>query len=264
MHSMPPLFWLKYSVKLLVLPPLAPLLLALAGLGIAGRHPRAGRRIALAGVVALWVLATPAVADFLVRLLDRSPPLHIASATANAQAIVILGGGTRFHAPEYGGATVSPITLERVRYGAYLARVTRLPVLVSGGPTQGAPPEAILMRNVLVHEFGVPVRWMETHARNTHENAVDSAKMLAADGVHRIVLVGNSFDFPRSRKEFEAQGIDVMPAPIAAPPPVPTRVTDFLPTAGGLQQSYYAIYEMLANVLFDITPHAAPNAASSS
>ncbi|HXR56633.1 MAG TPA: YdcF family protein [Casimicrobiaceae bacterium] len=260
---MPPLFWIKYAVKLLVLPPFAPLLLALVGLGIAGRHPRAGRRVALAGIVALWVLATPAVADFLVRLLDRSPPLDVASA-ANAQAIVVLGGGTRFYAPEYGGATVSPITLERVRYGAYLARRTKLPVLVSGGPTQGAPPEAILMRNVLVHEFGVPVRWTETHARNTHENAVDSAKMLAAAGVHRIVLVGNSFDFPRSRKEFEAQGLYVMAAPIGLPLPIPTRLTDFLPSPGGLQLSYYAIYEMLANVLFDITPHAAQSAASSS
>ena len=171
---------------------------------------------------------------------------------ANAQAIVILGGGTRRFAPEYHGATVSRLTLERLRYGAYVARLTKLPVLVSGGAARGAPAEALLMRNVLVHEFDVPVRWIETHSRNTHENAVDSAKMLAADGVRRIVLVGHSFDFPRSRKEFEAAGIDVMAAPIGIPPRLPGDVSDFLPGPGGLQLSYYAIYEIFANALFEI------------
>lgn len=250
---MPPLFWLKQAVKVLALPPLAPLLVALFGLVLAGRRPRAGRAIAFAGVAALWLLATPAVGGFLIRCLDDSPPLDIARAVAEAQAVVILGGGTRRYAPEYHGATMSPITLERVRYGALIARITGLPILVSGGAVRGAPPEAILMRNALVNEFGVPVRWVETHSRNTHENAVDSAKILAANGVRRIVLVGHSFDFPRSRKEFEAAGMRVIPAPIQIPPRIPTDVGDFLPGVNGLQRSAYAVYEILANALFAMT-----------
>jgi len=250
--TMPTLYWLKQVVKFVALPPVGPLLVVLAGLVVAGRHPRAGRRTAYAGVLMLWLLATPAVGGFLVRCLDRSPPLD-AVAAAPAQAIVILGGGTRRFAPEYGGVTVSAITLERVRYGARIARATRLPVLVSGGAVRGAPPEAVLMRNMLLHEFGVPVRWMEPHSRNTHENAVDSAKLLDEAGVHRVILVGHSFDFPRSRKEFEAAGIDVIPAPIAIPPSAPSQVGDFLPSAAGLQLSAYATYEILANVLFEIT-----------
>jgi len=257
---MPPLFWLKQAVKFVVLPPIAPLLLALVGLVIAIRHPRAGRRIALVGVVSLWLLATPVVGGFLVRCLDRSPPLDVPRAAANAQAIVILGGGTRRYAAEYHGATVSRLTLERLRYGAYLARLTKLPVLVSGGPVRGAPPEGWLMGNVLVHEFDVPVRWIEMHSRNTHENAIDSAKILVADGVRRVVLVGHSFDFPRSRKEFEAAGIDVVPAPIGIPPRLPGDIGDYLPGPAGLQLSYYAVYEILANVLFEITGGSARGA----
>ena len=95
--------------------------------------------------------------------------------------------------------TLSAITLERVRYGARIARATDLPILVSGGAVRGAPPEALLMRNALVNEFAVPVRWMETRSRDTHENAVNSAEMLKADGVQRVILVGHSFDFPRTR-----------------------------------------------------------------
>ena len=41
---------------------------------------------------------------------------------ADAGAIVILSGGLRDYAPEYGGPTVNRVTLERVRYGARLAR----------------------------------------------------------------------------------------------------------------------------------------------
>jgi uncharacterized SAM-binding protein YcdF (DUF218 family) len=259
---MSPLFWLKLVVKFIALPPVGPLLLALAGLGMAGRRPRAGRRIALCAVLALWLLATPVIGEWLIRGLDRAPVLDIAQAAAKAQAVVILGGGTRRYAPEYGGATVSRITLERLRYGARVARATNLPVLVSGGAVRGAPPEAILMRNVLLHEFGVAVRWVEARSHDTHENAVDSAKILAANGVERIILIGHSFDFPRSRKEFEAAGVQVIPAPIAIPPPLgETMIGDYLPGLAGLELSYYAIYEILANVLYDGTTWAARDAA---
>jgi len=259
---MPPIFWLKQVVKLVALPPVAPLLLAFAGLALAGTYPRAGRRMALTGVLALWLLATPIIGEFLVRSLDQAPVLDVAHAAASAQAIVILGGGTRRFATEYGGATVNRITLERLRYGARVARETGLPVLVSGGAVRGAPPEAILMRNVLVNEFGVAVRWVEPRSHDTHENAVDSAKMLTASGVHRVILVGHSFDFPRSRKEFEAAGIDVIAAPIGIPPPFgESDVGDYLPGLGGLEVSYYAIYEILANVLFEVTTWVERDAA---
>lgn len=260
---MPPLFWLKQVVKLVALPPVAPLLLALAGLALAGRHPRTGRRLALTGFLALWLLATPVIGEFLVRSLDQAPALDVVHAAESAQAIVILGGGTRRYAPEYGGATVGRITLERLRYGARIARATGLPVLVSGGAVRGAPPEAILMRNVLVNELGVAVRWVETRSHDTHENAVDSAKILAASGVQRVILVGHSFDFPRSRKEFEAAGIGVIAAPIGIAPPLDeTDIGDYLPGLRGLELSYYAIYEILANVLYDVTTWVERDAAA--
>ena len=244
------LYWLKEFVKLVALPPTAPLLIALLGLAIARGKPRAGRALAFAGVATLWLLATPAFAEFLGRCLDRSPPLDIVRAVTHAQAIVILGGGTRRWAPEYQGATVSGITLDRIRYGAFVARATKLPILVSGGAVRGAPPEGVLMRNILVSEFDTPVRWVETRSRNTHENAVNSAKILSANGIRCVILVGHSFDFPRSRNEFEAAGIGVIAAPIAIPPAAPTEFGDFVPSPYGLSRSYFVLYEMLANTLY--------------
>jgi uncharacterized SAM-binding protein YcdF (DUF218 family) len=246
------LWWTKLAVKALVLPPIGLLLLALAGLLIARRHPRPGRALALTGVLGLLVLSMPVVGTSLIESLGRTPVLDVAQA-GDAQAIVILGGGTRRNAPEYGGPTMNGITLERVRYGARLARMTRLPVLVSGGAFVDTPAEALLMRDALVDEFHVPVRWVEAHSHDTHENAQNSAALLKSSGIARVILVGHSFDFPRSRLEFEAAGIGVIPAPIGVPSREPVTFGDFIPNIGGLQLSYLALYEILANVAFHVT-----------
>lgn len=247
------LLWLKLLVKVLVLPPNGPLLVAVAGLVLAGRWPRLGRRIAAAGVLLLIVFSMPIVGAWMIGSLDRTPPLDLTQAT-DAQAIVVLGGGgVRRNAPEYQGPTIGGITLARVRYGARLARKTGLPVLVSGGAFRDIPAEAPLMGRVLVEEFGVPVQWMEARSRNSHENAVNSAAILKASGVSRVILVGHSFDFPRTRKEFEAAGIAVIPAPINVPSTADVSPLDFVPSVGGLQQSYFATYEILANALYAMT-----------
>lgn len=243
------LFWIKQFVKLLVLPPAGPLLLTLIGFVVVRRRPRGGRMLMLFGMASLALLSIPAIGGLLVQCLDRSPPLDVAT-TTGAQAIVILGGGTRTFAVEYGGPTVSAMTLERVRYGARISRATGLPILVSAGPVRGAMAESLLMRNVLVNEFGVPVRWIEARSRNTHENALRSAEILKQSGVNRVILVGHAFDFPRSRAEFQAAGIDAIAAPIDIPPWPPTEIGDYLPSVAGLRLSYYASYEIAANVAF--------------
>jgi uncharacterized SAM-binding protein YcdF (DUF218 family) len=240
------LFWLKALLKALVLPPLGPLLLAALGLAMIGRF-RAGRIVAWAGIGLLLALSTPFVAFLLSTLLDTSPPLDIERARG-AQAIVILGGGVRRHAVEYGGDTLGRLTLERVRYGAQVARRTRLPVLVTGGSVSGGQPEAVVMQAALEREFGVPVRWMEARSRNTHENALRSAEILAREHVSRIVLVAHSFDMPRAKAEFAAQGIEAIPAPTGIPSAEFDTVLDQLPSLGALQTSYFALYEIFANV----------------
>ena len=242
--------WLKIAIKAIVLPPTGLLLVSIVGLGIRRRFPRSGVAMAWAGIALLLALSMPAVAALLARTLDRSPVFD-ASLTNNAQAIVILGGGTR-HAPEYGGDTLGQLTLERVRYGARVARLIGLPVLVSGGSIHGYEPEAVLMRQALEREFGVHVRWAEDRSRTTHENALYSAAILHDAGIGSVVLVAHSFDMPRARGEFAAVGIQTYPAPTGIPSTL-TRWFDYVPTITGLQTSYYAIYEIVANLVWWIS-----------
>jgi uncharacterized SAM-binding protein YcdF (DUF218 family) len=246
------LFWLKQAVKLLVLPANGPLLLAIAGLIVARRRPVAGRRMTWTGIAGLLVLSMPIVSASIIAAMGTPPPLDLAK-IPDAQAIVILGGGIRPYAAEYAGSTLSSVTLERVRFGARVARITGLPVLVSGGALRDTPSEAALMRDALTNEFHVPVRWTEGRSRNTHENAVKSAAILKANGITRVILVGHSFDFPRSRREFEAAGIGVVAAPIGIPGEGTPSLGDFIPGFNGLQRSYFATYELLANILYFVT-----------
>jgi uncharacterized SAM-binding protein YcdF (DUF218 family) len=238
----------KAVLKALVLPPTGPLLLAVLGVLLARRHPRTGRGLAATGIVALLALSIPAVAALLLRVVDASPPLDLGQARS-AQAIVILGGGTRRNAAEYDGDTLGRLTLERVRYGARVARLTGLPVLVTGGTVSEGETEAKLMQEALEHEFGVDVRWSEDRSRTTHENAAFSAPLLREAGVRRVVLVAHSFDIPRARAEFAAQGFETISAPTGIVALHFTSPFDYLPSVAGLQSSYYALYEMLANAV---------------
>src|SRR4051794_36550300 len=102
--------WFKALVKALVLPPTGPLLIAGIGVGLFVSRPRLGRWLAAAGVSLLYALSMPAVAEFLVGLVDTSIPFDPQSAKS-AKAVVILGGGIRGNAPEYGGDTLAILTL---------------------------------------------------------------------------------------------------------------------------------------------------------
>ena len=244
--------WVKAVLKVIVLPPCGPLLVSLTGLAIIRRRPRMGRVLAVFGILALLALSLPAVAWLLVRALYDGPVFEVDQARTS-QAVVIWGGGIR-HAPEWGGDTMNRLTLERVRFGARVARLTGLPVLVSGGSTYGGTPEAVLMADALRNEFGIAVRWQEPASRTTAENATRTAGILRANGISRVILVTHSFDVPRAAAEFASQGIETVPAATHVPARQLDSYTDFMPSVGALQESYYALYEILADVVRRATP----------
>lgn len=195
-----------------LLPPMNALLLLVAGLWIGRRCPRLARLLIGTGCLLLWLLALPMVGGFMLRTLEGEP--LTAAALERAQAIVVLGGGVYPRAPEYGSDSVGDVTLVRLRYAARLQRESGLPLLVSGGRPDGAGvlSEAQTMQQVLVGEFGVPVRWLESASNNTRENARLSAERLRAEGISRILLVTHAWHMPRALMSFSGTGIEALPA----------------------------------------------------
>jgi uncharacterized SAM-binding protein YcdF (DUF218 family) len=237
---------LKLLIASFVLPPGGPLVLVVFGLLALHRFPRAGRALALAGAAVLWLCSLPVVANGLVTALGGATPLDM-EAARTADAIVILGGGVRQQAPEYGGDTLGRLTLERVRYGAHLARQTGLPVLVTGGrPDTATQSEADLMRAAMQSEYGMTVGWVDDSARNTQENARNAARLLLAEGRRTVVLVMHGFDVRRARGLFEEAGLRVVPAPTRPSPSGRSSPSDFLPSADAIVTAHFALYETLA------------------
>jgi uncharacterized SAM-binding protein YcdF (DUF218 family) len=240
------LILLKSVARTLILPPTGLLILAFVGLFLSRRHRRLGTTLLVIALVSLWLCATPLVADALQRLAERYPPLDPAR-PISAQAVVILGGGTVRIAPEYGGPAASFETLERVDYGAFLARRTSLPVLVSG-----SAPEAQAMATILWRDFGIRARWVENRSGDTFQNAEFSARLLHADGIHRIILVTNSTHEWRAAHEFMSAGLEVVPAPVGTLESDESRLTRFVPSADALMRSHRAVYELLGNAVREV------------
>lgn len=243
------MFFLKKLLTALCLPPLGPLLLAVLGLALLRRRRGLAKACIGSGLGALFLLSLPLVGNALLRTHESFPPLS-ANALARAQAIVVLGGGSYYAAPEYGGDTLGAASLERVRYAAWLYRHGPLPILVSGGAPFGGRAEAESMQQVLGGEYGVPVRWVETLSRDTAENAALSAPLLHQADVQRIVLVSHAWHLPRAKSAFEAQGFTVLPAPTAFTTASPSLFEELLPSGKALNNSRLALHEWLGRLLY--------------
>ena len=240
------MFLLKKILTALLLPPTGPVLLALFGLWLSRRKSRrwqyGGVALATVSLLSLVALSMPVVGNALTPAAAPQAPIT-AEALGRAQAIVVLGGGNYYAAPEYGGDTVGSASLVRVRYGAKLARETGLPVLVTSGSPHGGRAEADTMREVLEREFGVKVRWSEAASRDTAENASMSAPLLKANGITRVALVTHASHMPRAAELFRREGIEVLPAPTGFRTPSPSSVEDFLPR--NLRPAREALHEHL-------------------
>jgi uncharacterized SAM-binding protein YcdF (DUF218 family) len=232
---------LSALATILIVPPANLAALALAGVLLARRRPRAGLWLAGAALVALLLLAVPVVAGTLLAALERLPPPQTGAAPG---AIIVLGGDV----DEVAGPTrvaIGSLTLERLRAGAALARSTHLPLLVSGGIVDpDGPPVATLMAASLAEDFATPPRWVETHARDTWENARDAAAMLRAEGIGAAFVVTHAWHMRRALIAFAATDLVAIPAPLPA-----TRVVwrpgSFIPRAKAWRMSYFALHEWL-------------------
>ncbi len=240
---------LSALVKAVILPPGSLVLLMVAALALWVRRPRLARRLLLAATVLTWVLSLPLVAGSLLALL-QSEPLPRDFAFGRVQAIVVLGAGRYRNAPEYQGDTANALALERLRYAAWLQRKSGLPVLVSGGSPDGDTPEALFMKTVLEQEFGVPVRWVESGSRTTWENARESRRILAAEGIDTILLVTHAWHMPRARYAFEQAGFRVVPAGTRFHRGDGSLLRDVLPDARALQESRYALHELIGLIWY--------------
>lgn len=204
---------LLHTLERLILLPGGPILLLT--LGIVLWRSKGNWWLTLFATALLFFTTIPATTRLLWGWMDIPAPFEPHISKTQAQAIVILGATRYSRAPEYGGRdNLASLGLERIRYGAWLQKRLNLPLLVSGRGYRapGERSEALIMKDILENEFGVPVSWLEEKSHNTYENALYSAAILKQEAIHHILLVTHAYHMPRAREAFEKMGLEVTPA----------------------------------------------------
>jgi len=235
------LFYWKPLLRNLILPPVLPLIIAIAGALMLRSGRRFGGAVLAAGLGSLWLFSMPVIGDALTHLAERYPPLDLSKQT-QAAAVVILGGNAAHpFAPEFGGPRAAGALLDRLSYGAFVAKRTGLPILVSGTPI-----ESRVMQASLTRDFGIAPRWVEGRSHDTYENAAFSRQILRGIKINRIILVTSGTHLWRAAQEFQNAGFDVVPAPASVWIARDLDVIRFVPDPTALQYSYTAMYELIA------------------
>lgn len=240
--------YLRYFLKNLLLPPLAQLVLLVLAWQFRKRLPKTARFIFLVGLTSLWALGTPPVATHLAASLEKYQALRPEELDSlAAEAIVILSAGQNDTTSEFGQPVSDYYQLARLRYGAFLAKRTGLPVLVTGGSVFGDDTRsgAETMAFDLDAGFGIKAAWREGLSRTTAENALFSYRILAPERKTTILLVTNAIHMVRAKWSFEQAGFTVIAAPTMFIDRRPLTILSFFPTAASLELSSQALHEWL-------------------
>ena len=250
----------KPLLSALVLPPLPFLLFILVGARLMFSRRLLAWLLLLLGVIGVWLSCTVATGNALTQWLLTPPPALMESQInelkrAPKTTIVVLGAGRQLLAPEYGLSALRPATIERLRYGLWLARETSLPLGYSGGVGHGAPPgpsEAEIAARTAEREFGRKLAWTESESRDTRENAIKTVALLQQAGIEQVVVVTHAYHMRRSIENFERAAAStrmrIVAAPMGMPAPGRLQVGDWLPSVSGFERTRLALHEWLGRL----------------
>jgi uncharacterized SAM-binding protein YcdF (DUF218 family) len=241
---------------------LDPLLLLLVVLGVAlylafragplpaPRLRRPGRVAAWMAWGALWILSTPLAANRLsywteTRGVDLDAALT--GRDVDRAALVVLAGGLRTVDAEVPPRErLDGATTQRVLTAARLWHRHRFGLVI----LSGAPLAETEGMEALITTLGVPAERVvrETRSVNTRENALYSATILRERGVETTVLVTSGTHLRRAVKDFEAAGLQVIPAAADIVGLARVGIDSLLPASFALNRTQIALHELLGYV----------------
>ena len=220
------------------------------------RTARLGRRLLAALIVLYWLMSVPAIA-FGLQSMQRSKFESITTLPLPNEPlpIVVVGNGlTGFNAA---GARFE-IPLERTATNALfaIARYRKTPdafVIASGGPQpeSGGSAEAEVIRDGLLRN-GIPADriLLDAHSTNTHEQAIEVARLLTARNEKRCILVTSPQQMDRAVDLFRREGIEALPMPTTSEswsPAANGKWWDWIvPSTSARAVSRDVIYELMA------------------
>ena len=227
------------------------------------RRPRAARGLALAALGSLYLFSLQPVANALMYAAEAGARSSFRPGRVY-DAVIVLGGALEPDATEASGEVHLNAASERLLRGFELLQSGRARrALLSGGviePHPGAAVEAQAMAALLTRWGIAPARLvLEDRSRNTRENALEAARIVARERWDSLLLVTSAAHLPRAQGCFAAVGLrpDTLPVDVRALPP---RLQAFspLPRAAHLAQSESALRELAGRLVYRLRGYSRP------
>jgi uncharacterized SAM-binding protein YcdF (DUF218 family) len=224
---------------------------------------RAAGWLGLAALGLLYLFSLQPVANGLTYLAEAGARSSF-RADHVYDAVIVLGGALEPGATQASGEVQLNAASERLLRGFELLREGRARrALLSGGvvsPFPGAPVEAETMAALLTR-WGIARERLvlEPRSRNTRENALEAAQLVARERWGSLLLLTSAAHLPRAAGAFRAVGLrpDTLAVDVRAVPPS-WRALRLLPRAAHLAQSEHALRELAGRLVYRVRGYSVP------
>ncbi|WP_448583863.1 YdcF family protein [Thermocrinis sp.] len=230
------MFFFKKLLSHLILPP-GIFLVVLLIIAIVSKKSKLVRALSLSSALCIYALSIEPTKDLLYKPLESYYPTPL---EPKGDAIVILGGGA------YGTGILKEDSTKRLLTGFILHKQTGLPLILSGGASMSALPEAEIMKSMLAN-LGVDKNslYVDVKSRDTGENAMEVKALCQRLKCKRIILVTSAYHMKRAVMSFERAGLEVVPYPTDFKRDLKYNLYSFLPKMSVFADSYKALREYL-------------------
>ena len=198
----------------------------------------------------IYLLSVNVVSDKIIEPLENQYGQPAVSEMKDAQAIVVLAGGSYDGVPDFDGTGQnSESSTVRLVAGLRLYKALHLPMVLSGGSLYDDKTTEASLEYRFLNACGVEEQYLikEDRSRNTAENAKYVKQICQQRNFDKVILVTSAFHMPRSVAFFEREGVDVIPYPTDYKTNRNTRLNAFAftPQAENLYHSSIAVKEYL-------------------
>ncbi len=232
------------------------LVLLLAALALR-RRAALSATLVLLSIAVLYVFSTSRVANALMGALESSARNTVRPGTYDA--VIVLSGMVDDTSSRREGRAELTSAADRIVAGFELLREGKArALLLSGGPAFPAPgvrSEPEWLADALRRWGADPARIvLETTSRNTHENAVESARIAAERRWGSLLLVTSAFHMSRALGCFRKVGLspDTFPVDYRGE----HDVDGFLPRAQSFAQSTDALREYAGRLVYRLVGYS--------
>ncbi|TXK72238.1 YdcF family protein [Paenibacillus sp. N3.4] len=245
----PMIYFIKIAYTLLFPPGIIFLLLLCIAFLLKQKKEHLGSFLILLTTAILYVCSIPYFSNFLLSSIEQryQTPVQV-----SGDVLVMLTGGAISEPADPltgGNGYLTSTTASRVLTLAELYRVTKLPIILSGGQVfnDSGNESQIALRHLLA--LGVPESaiQLDDTSLNTEENAQHTEAILKKKGWKQPILITSAFHMARSVKQFQKLNVRVIPYPtdFITQQKQDLTLNKFIPSAGSLSNTTIALKEYL-------------------